>query len=310
MTFNLETWKEKAGGRLREMGAWLGRRKAQDAPYLLYGALCGASLWPLVEAVQAGQTLPAVMALGSVAAGVGGNLLAEQVQRWKNEADEAALAGWVAEHAPSDPDLRQALDAVLEELEAVAQAQAALSEADRAWFTATLRGELAQLGNLARFEATLTGSGVIAQDHSVAATTGGVAVGGDVGGDVVTGTKVTGTDARGQTIGTQIHVSGDYYAERQSPAAPARAASDEPGWNRAAIGDLLNAAFNEGELDDLCFYHFEPVRQNFGAGMDKRTRIRALLDYCFRQGQVEDLLALIREHNAFQYARFEGRLKD
>jgi hypothetical protein len=185
MTFNLETWKEKAGGRLHEMGAWLEGRKAQDAPYLLYGALCGASLWPLVQAAQAGQLLPAVMALGSVAAGVGGNLLAEQVQRWKDDADEAALAGWVAEHAPADPDLREALDAVLAQLEAVTQAQAALSEADRDWFAATLRGELAQLGNLARFEATLTGPGVIAQDHSVAATTGAVAVGRDVHGDVI-----------------------------------------------------------------------------------------------------------------------------
>jgi hypothetical protein len=157
--------------------------------------------------------------------------------------------------------------------------------------------------------ATLAGSGAIAQGRSAAATTGGVAVGGDVGGDVVTGTKVTGVDAREQTIGTQIHVSGDYYAERQAPAAPARDASDGPGWNRAAIGDLLNAAFSDGELDDLCFYHFEPVHQNFSAGMDKRTRIRALLDYCFRQGQVENLLALIREHNAFQYTRFQERLK-
>ena len=184
MTFSLETWKEKTGERLRGMGDWLERRKAQDAPYLLYGALCGASLWPLVEAAQTGQMLPAGMALGSIAAGVGGNLIAEQVQRWKNEADEAALAEWVAERAPGDPGLRDALDAILEQLDAVAQAQVGLSETDRDWFAATLRKELTQLGSMARFEAVLTGSGAIAQDHSVAATTGGVAVGRDVRGDV------------------------------------------------------------------------------------------------------------------------------
>jgi formylglycine-generating enzyme required for sulfatase activity len=208
MTFNLKIWKEKTSERL---GGWLERRKAQDVPYFLYGALCGASLWPLVEATQAGQTLPSMMALGSVAAGAGGNLLAEQVQRWKDEADEEQIARWVAEHAPTDPELRQALDAILARLDAVVQARVGLSETDRDWFTATLRSELAQLGNLARFEAALTGSDAIAQDHSVAASTGGVAVGRDVRGDVLPGVKVSGVDARWPQVEQQFSVAGDVY---------------------------------------------------------------------------------------------------
>lgn len=50
MTFTLETWKEKTAERLHNTGDWLDRRRSQDAPYLLYGALCGMSLWPLVAA--------------------------------------------------------------------------------------------------------------------------------------------------------------------------------------------------------------------------------------------------------------------
>jgi formylglycine-generating enzyme required for sulfatase activity len=182
MTFTLEMWKEKVSGRLSRFGGWLERRKTRDAPYLLYGSLCGMSLWPLVEAVRTGQTLPVMVALGAVAGGVGGNLLAEQVQRWKDRADEAEVAGWVAGHAPADADLREALDRILEQLDAVTQARAGLSEADRDWFAATLRGELSQLGNLARFEATL-------------------------GGDVVIGAKTTTFDQRAQAVhGPQTNI--------------------------------------------------------------------------------------------------------
>lgn len=78
MSFTLDTWKEKAAERLHNIGDWLERRKNQDGPYLLYGALCGASLWPLVEAAQTGQLMPAIMALGGVAGGVGGNSVHER----------------------------------------------------------------------------------------------------------------------------------------------------------------------------------------------------------------------------------------
>jgi len=208
MDLTLDIWKEQAAGQLRRIGGWLEQRKTQDAPYLVYGALCGLSLWPLVEAARAGQMLPVMMALGSVAAGVGGNLIAEQVQRWKEQADEAQVAGWVAERAPADPGLREALDGILERLEAVAQAQAGLSEADRRWFTETLSQEMSQLGNLARFRATLSGPGAIAQGEGAKAVgQGGVLVEGEVHGDVVTGHKSTVFDQRGQQVGQQTNIA-------------------------------------------------------------------------------------------------------
>ncbi len=190
MTFDLETWKEKTTASLHKVGQWLERRKNEDAPYLLYGYLGGLSLWPLVAAAQADQLLPAVMALGSVAGGIGGNLLANQVQKWTDQAapvTETEVVEWVAENSAANPELRLALDAILKQLDVVAQAQAQLGEADRQWFSELLRAELARLGNLAHFEAELSGTGAIAQGpgaRAAMADRAGIAVAGDVGRDV------------------------------------------------------------------------------------------------------------------------------
>jgi hypothetical protein len=43
MSFDLATWKEATADRLSALGRWLKRRGQTDAPFLLYGALCGAS---------------------------------------------------------------------------------------------------------------------------------------------------------------------------------------------------------------------------------------------------------------------------
>src|SRR4029453_19492084 len=114
----------------------------------------------LVQVAQSEGMLPMAMALGNVVAGVGGNLIAEQVQRWRDHAaeaphDEATIAAWVKEHLATQADLRLALDTILERLEAVPQAQTLLDEAQRAWFAQTLRQELAAMGSLARFAAHL-----------------------------------------------------------------------------------------------------------------------------------------------------------
>lgn len=115
-----------------------------------------------------------------------GNLLAEQVQRWKDQADEEEVAEWVGKNVPGNPELRDALDGILERLDALAQARTAFSESDRRRFAATLQDELTKLGNLERFQAVLFGSGAIAQgDGAVAAGEGAIAVGGDWSGDAI-----------------------------------------------------------------------------------------------------------------------------
>ncbi len=191
MAFNLDLWREKTTASLQSVGQWLTERKDKDAPFLLYGYLSSMALWPLVAAAQTGELLPAVMTLGGIGAGIGGNLIANQLEQWQSragEVTEAEVEQWVAETAPDNPELQQALDTILQKLKVLELAQAGLTEANRQWFRDTLRAELAQLGSLAHFEATLSGSGAIAQGERARAAYAdnqGVAVGGDVGGSVV-----------------------------------------------------------------------------------------------------------------------------
>ena len=185
MPFTLETWKAQVYERL-----WDWRLRLEQArPASVYSTLSAMALWPLVQAAQSEGIIPIAVALGNVAPGVGGTLIAEQVQRLRDPAeetshDEAAIASWVKEHVATQADLCLALDTILDRLELVSQAQTALDEAHRPWFVETLRQELAAMGNLARFEARLTGSGSIAQGPGAMAA-GERGVAGNIQGSLV-----------------------------------------------------------------------------------------------------------------------------
>ena len=43
---NLDTWKPLVQQKMKELGHWL--KHQPKAPYLVYGTLCGLSLYPLV----------------------------------------------------------------------------------------------------------------------------------------------------------------------------------------------------------------------------------------------------------------------
>ncbi|RMF27034.1 MAG: NACHT domain-containing protein, partial [Chloroflexi bacterium] len=174
MAFDLQTWREEVARRLK---GWRSRWEQARAAGVtsLYAFLSTMALWPVAEAARRGEWA-ALMALGSVAAGVGSNLLANQIQSWKDEVDAARKLAQAAEE--SGP-LRDELDAVLTRLEVVALAREGLDESDRRWFTETLREELARLGNLASYRE------VLAQDRAVA-------VGGDMRDSVIiTGDVIT-----------------------------------------------------------------------------------------------------------------------
>ena len=168
MAFDLTTWKTSLTEHLAQSKTWLKRAKDEAGPYILYGNLCGLSLWPLVTAaLESGQLVSVVLALGSVAGGAGSSLIATQMQRWvdsKADVSEADVTAWVQEQLADNTELREALDTLLEKLEVIPEAQAALPVDDRAWFAETLRDELTALGTLNRFEAHLSGGGVITQE--------------------------------------------------------------------------------------------------------------------------------------------------
>ncbi len=199
MDFTTTRWKIEAKEKYRELTRWLGRR-SQEAGFVAYGALTSLTLWPLVEyvsaAAQSGQPLPlaAIMALGSVAGGVGGNLLASQIQAWYDAATkgnaptEADVLAWLQANALTNDTAREAVDQMLEALEAVPNAQKALPASDWQTFGQQLMQELARLGNLPRYKATLIGSGIIVQgDHNIVLGAGAVHVGGNIVGDLVMG---------------------------------------------------------------------------------------------------------------------------
>lgn len=202
MDFTTDSWQTKAKDKYRELTRFLSRG-TQEAGFLAYGALTSLTLWPLVEyvtaAAQNGQPFPlaAIMALGSVAGGVGGNLLASQIQAWYENAangkppSEEEILSWLKEHALSKEDIRADIDKMLQTLEAIPNAQAALPEHEWQAFVQQLLQELAQIGNLPRYQATLVGSGILVQgDNNVVVGAGGVHIAGNVDGDVVTGTKI------------------------------------------------------------------------------------------------------------------------
>jgi hypothetical protein len=188
MAFDLKTWKDSTADKLRGFGGWLKQRKQQDVPCLTYGALCGMSLLPLVEAAQGGQLLLVMMALGGVASSVGGNLVANQIQQWidtPGAVNEEQVANWVGQQV-ENPELIQALDSILEKLDAVNQARAGMNQADQEWFLEALRSETERIGNFSRYRAIVKGDGAIAQgNNAVAAGKGGSAIGGSVNGNVV-----------------------------------------------------------------------------------------------------------------------------
>ena len=79
----------------------------------------------------------------------------------------------------------------MEAIETRAIVEGILGEADREWFVAALRVELARSATWHRYETTLSGSGAIAQGTgAVAAGQGGAAIGGDIHGDANINTVV------------------------------------------------------------------------------------------------------------------------
>lgn len=138
---DLNAWRQATRARL------LGLTDAvrEMTPGMAYGALCSASLLPVVTAANGGD-FTALVALSGVVGGVGGNLIANQIQTWKDRSDEE-LAVELTTLAREDAQWRETLDTLLAELETPRVVQAILSEADRDWFAETLRAGLAEVGS-------------------------------------------------------------------------------------------------------------------------------------------------------------------
>jgi len=277
MPFDLQVWRERTAQRLEVLRTQILQR---SAPRLLYARLCEAALWPLVEAAQQGAWLPARATLDQVAPGVGGKLLAGQIQRWQEGADASEMAAWVAAAAPGHTALQEALDAILRQTEAVAKMRAGLPEDDRAWFERRLSEELTQLGHSPGYQAWLEGAGAVS-----------------------TGETPTVFDQREQQVHTQINVAGDYDDHRQQGGhytvviehasglaigdgaqvaivTPPPAPASDTGSNSVLRQRLQ--CLDEVALDALCLEHFPAVYERFTPDLRRDEKINRLLDYCHR----------------------------
>ena len=78
--------------------------------------------------------------------------------------------------------------------------------------------------------------------------------------------------------------------------------------NRKILRTLLIKSFSHEELKDLCFDHYPAIYDSLGNDFGKNVTARLLLDYCQRQGLINQLLGLIKEHNPYQYARYAEEL--
>lgn len=160
-------------------------RMVQSGANSAYAVIAATALWPVVAATQAGDSTGAAVLASTFAGSVAAKLFADQILKWKDEADGARQ---IAALQKDDP-FRESLDELLQRLDAFTVAHDVLPTADKQWFLQTLREELAQLGSLAKFSAQLNATqsgsgGQAAGTGNVAAGKRGLAVGGDFHGDV------------------------------------------------------------------------------------------------------------------------------
>ena len=142
----------------------------------VYAFLAAVTLWPVAEATRAGNWGP-LMALGQLLAPTGSQGLATQLQHWQDEADAARQ---MAVHLGTQPTLLAELDAVLEALGVLPQAQQALADTETPWFSATMHTELTRHGSRLPLPSGEAWSAATPASHLITVGERGVAVSGDV----------------------------------------------------------------------------------------------------------------------------------
>jgi predicted NACHT family NTPase len=77
-------------------------------------------------------------------------------------------------------------------------------------------------------------------------------------------------------------------------------------YDMGVLRQLVNAAYSDEELNNLCFDCFHPVYEQFTTGMNRSQKDRALIEYCQRQGVVDRLLGEVKKRNPVRYEEFIG----
>lgn len=269
MIFSDQTWRERASIKLADFQHWL---KKGDASYITYSTIAGLTIWPLVEAaVKTGQWQTVLITFYSVVSGVGANLMAEQLQRWRDQAQknepisENDVIAWIGQNAANRTEARQAIDAIITHFEAIPQLRRATDGKDWQEIADSLRSELQKLGTLEAFSPIIN-SVVASGEHSVA-------VGGDVNAPILTGAQAT------------------YIAQQNLVQARSYEPAMLPPKLQAylfSIYDLIRRYFNLEELRTLCFEVNVEFDDLPGDGLS--VRVREFVYYFDRQQRIPELI--------------------
>jgi hypothetical protein len=75
------------------------------------------------------------------------------------------------------------------------------------------------------------------------------------------------------------------------------------------VRQLVNEALAEDEIRDLCFDYFREVSNKLSAAMGRGECIRQLVDWCYRQKQMDALLARVKQANSSVYKDYIPHLE-
>lgn len=80
-------------------------------------------------------------------------------------------------------------------------------------------------------------------------------------------------------------------------------------YDLAAVRELLAAAFSASEIATLAFDLFQPIYQEFTSGMIASDKIKMIVAYADKQGEIPRLLAYVQKENPYRYQQFAERLR-
>ncbi|MCE7989447.1 MAG: NACHT domain-containing protein [Caldilinea sp. CFX5] len=154
----------------RQKLADLARTIEDWTPKTLYGALAGMTLLPLAATSDDPRTV-----LAGIVGGIGADLIANQLEAWKarDDENERTLATQLTENARTDDELRDALDTLLEKVDALQTLVEHLPEEERATTLQLLEAQFKKLGS----RLSVTG------DHNIT-----------IGGNATNNTLITGAN--------------------------------------------------------------------------------------------------------------------
>ena len=151
MSFNQNTWKEKAVTRLKKSKDLI---KKSGTP--IYATVAGITLLPLVQtAMSSSGYFSALQVLLNLLSGVGSNQVAAELENLRNSnqtISEPDIIQWIEKTVSHHPQLRNELDEIMLKLDAIPNVQKYLSSEDKKWFITALEKQLREMGNYKRYE--------------------------------------------------------------------------------------------------------------------------------------------------------------